>query len=73
MTIKPLYENLEIAFWHASIRLMSESRPFQLVLQEAFALIESKRWSRILAQALVCAGLGLILGFVTGFVRAIFW
>ena len=70
MYFENLYIRLEIAFWDAIIPLMHQSRLVQVLLQKTYPLVKLRDHARLAMQALFIASLGLILGFVIGFVRA---
>ncbi len=70
MSIENLYNRLEIAFWDAIIPLMNQSHLVQALLQNAYPLVKNRDHTRLAMQALFVASLGLILGFIIGFIRA---
>jgi|APCry1669189204_1035204.scaffolds.fasta_scaffold431135_1 hypothetical protein len=70
MSLENLYIRLEIAFWDAIIPLMHQSRLVQVLLQHAYQLVRNRDHTRLAMQALFVTSLGLILGFVIGFIRA---
>ena len=72
MSLENLYIHLEIAFWDAIIPLMRQSRLVQFFLQNTYPLFKNRYQTRLVMQAIFIASLGLILGFVIGFVRAHF-
>jgi hypothetical protein len=70
MSLENLYTRLEIAFWDAIIPLMRQSRLVQVLIQNTYRLVKHRDHNRLAIQALIVISLGLILGFVIGFVRA---
>jgi len=70
MSLENIYTRLEIAFWDTIIPLMRQSRLVQVFLQRTYPLFKNKEHTRLAMQAIFIACLGLILGFVIGFVRA---
>jgi hypothetical protein len=70
MSLENIYVRLEIAFWDTIIPLMRQSRLVQVFLQQTYPLFKNKQHTRLAMQAIFIASLGLILGFVIGFVRA---
>jgi hypothetical protein len=70
MSLANLYIRLEIAFWDAIIPLMRQSSLVQFTLQNSYPLFKNKELTRLAMHAIFIACLGLILGFVIGFVRA---
>jgi hypothetical protein len=70
MSLENLYTRLEIAFWDAIIPLMRQSRLVQVLIQNTYRLVKNRDHNRLAIQALIVISLGLILGFVIGFVRA---
>lgn len=70
MSLENIYIRLEIAFWDIIIPLMRQSRLVQVFLQQSYPLFKNKGQTRLAMQAIFIASLGLILGFVIGFVRA---
>jgi hypothetical protein len=70
MSLETIYTHLEIAFWDAIIPLMRQSRLVQFFLQNSYPLIKNRDHARLTMQAIFIVCLGLILGFVIGFLRA---
>jgi hypothetical protein len=70
MSLENIYVRLEIAFWDAIIPLMRQSRLVQVLLQNTYPFVKNRDHTRLAMQALFVASIGLILGFVIGFVRA---
>ena len=69
-TVKNMLERLEIVLWDFVIRLMSESRAVQMFIQETYILVEEKTRMKLLMQFIAWASIGLVLGFILGFLRA---
>ena len=70
MSLENLYNRLEIAFWDTIIPLMRQSRLVQVLIQNAYQLGKNRDHTRLAMKALFVTSLGLILGFIIGFVRA---
>ncbi len=70
MSLENIYIHLEIAFWDAIIPLMRQSRLVQLFLLHSYPILKNKNQTRLAMQAIFVVCLGLVLGFVIGFVRA---
>ncbi len=70
MSLETFYVRLEIAFWDAIIPIMRQSRFVQFFLEKSYPLFKNKELTRLAMHAIFMACLGLVLGFVIGFIRA---
>lgn len=72
MNIKRIPAQLEISFWSTVIPLMSETPPLRRLIQGIYDLIQGEHQYRVIKQAMIWSGTGLLLGFVLGLLMGTF-
>lgn len=66
MNIKQLHVQMEINFWSAVIPIMRDTPLLRRLIPEVFDMFNGENLYTTLKQALIWAGTGIILGFITG-------
>jgi hypothetical protein len=66
MSVKPLFNHLELRFWYTVIPLMQNSSPVRTILPWIYRFATEHQSKKVALTLLVCALSGGILGFLLG-------
>jgi ABC-type sulfate transport system permease component len=66
MSLKLLFQRLELSFWDVFIPLMHKSPPVRFIVPRVYRLIHSPEFRQTVKLSLAIAFFGLILGFIFG-------
>ena len=66
MSVRPLFNHLELRFWNLVISLMQNSNPVRTLLPWIYRLTTDHNSKKVVLTLLVCALSGGVLGFLLG-------
>ena len=66
MSVKPLFNHLELRFWNTVIPLMQNSSPVRAILPVIYRFVTEHQSKKVALTLLVCGLSGGTLGFLLG-------